>query len=79
MRQSGCWRCSGLVMGARKLRDLLRRQGSNLRQRSACKSLHDNTGFRGRAKRGRVGIWHLGTDDVAVSGADRGGRCAKRS
>lgn len=79
MRRSGCWRCSGLVIGARELRDFLRCRQGNLRQRSARESLHDNAGFRGRVKRGRVGIWRLGLDHVAVSGSDRGGRCAKMS
>ena len=80
MRRSGCWRCSGLVMGARELRDFLRCQQSNLRQRSAWESLHDNAGFTGRVKRGRVGIWRLGPDDdVAIGGSKRGGRFAKMS
>ena len=64
-------------MGARELRDFLRCQQSNLRQRSAWESLHDNAGFRGRVERGRVGIWRLGPDDVAVGGSDLGGRGAK--
>ena len=79
MRRSGCWRCSGLVMGARELRDLLRCQQSNPRQRSAWESLRDNAGFRGQVKRCRIGIWRLGFDHVAVSGSDRRGRCAKMS
>ena len=77
MRRSGCWRCSGLVMGPRELRDFLRCQQSNLRQRSAWESLYDDAGFRGRVKGGLVAIWRRGPDDVAVSGSDRGGRRAK--
>lgn len=77
MRRSDCWRCSGLVLGARELRDFLRCQQSNLRQRSAWESLHDNLRFRGRVKRGGLGIWRLAPDDVTVSDSDRDRRCAK--
>jgi hypothetical protein len=77
MRRSDCWRSSCLVMGARGLRDFLRCQQGNLRQRSAWESLYDNSGFRRRVKGGRVGFRRLGLDHVAVSGSDRGGRCAK--